>query len=245
MIFPFKDAGDPGPRPGANPDSLFLLPHIEREQRRKFCNARGDNIYSPMDQVGGPEAGSGLMERFREGDKAAANRLVELLYPELRRLSAAKMSRERGPHTWQPTALVNELYLALLRTGKLQPRADSDHEGKAFLALAGRLMKRLLIEHARPLYRRAEKIPVEHAPEERECGVESAYQVEDALSRLAAIDPNFRTIVEMKVFEGLTGDEIAARLGCSPRTVASYWSFAKRWLERELGGLKDRGSKCK
>ena len=54
------------------------------------------------------------------------------------------------------------------------------------------------------------------------------------LSRLAAIDPRFRTVIEMKVFEGLTGDEIAQELGCSPRTVASYWTFAKRWLQKEL-----------
>jgi RNA polymerase sigma factor (sigma-70 family) len=58
--------------------------------------------------------------------------------------------------------------------------------------------------------------------------------VEEALSRLAAIDPKFRTIVEMKVFEGLNVDEIAAQLGCSPRTVANYWHFAKHWLQREL-----------
>jgi DNA-directed RNA polymerase specialized sigma24 family protein len=60
------------------------------------------------------------------------------------------------------------------------------------------------------------------------------HEVEVALSRLGAIDPKFRTVVEMRVFEGLTGDEIAARLGCSPRSIATYWSFAKRWLQNEL-----------
>lgn len=175
-----------------------------------------------------------LMAQFRQGDKAAANQLVELLYPELRRLAAAKMRRERAAHTWQPTVLVNELYLALVKIKALGGSgADSDQEKAAFLGLAGQIMKRRLIDHARPLYRRAEKIPF-HEGRDLKAEPESLQQVEEALSRLEAIDPKFRTVVEMRVFEGLTGDEIAAQLGCSPRTVASYWNFAKHWLEKEL-----------
>jgi len=180
-----------------------------------------------------------LMAEFRKGDRTAVDRLVELLYPELRRLAASKMKGERAEHTWQPTLLVNELYLALVKIKELGGGGSSgaDQEEKAaFLGLAGLVMKRLLIDHARPLYRRAEKVEFRDRPNLIAEGTESLSFVEEALSRLAAIDPKFRTVIEMRVFEGLTGDEIAQQLGCSPRTVASYWTFAKRWLEKELAG---------
>lgn len=176
-----------------------------------------------------------LMADFRKGDKAAANQLVELLYPELRRLAAAKMKGERKDHTWQPTLLVNELYLALVKVKALGgSNLAVNQEKAAFLGLAGHIMKRLLIDHARPLYRRAEKVDLQEAPNPIPSGTESLHYVEEALSRLAAIDPKFRTVIEMRVFEGLTVNEIAEQLACSPRTAASYWAFAKRWLENEL-----------
>jgi len=185
-----------------------------------------------------PGAVSRLMTDLRNGDRAAADGLVELFYPELRKLAAAKMKGERSEHTWQPTLLVNELYLALVKVKALNGGGDSrgDQERAAFLGLAGHIMKRLLIEHSRPLYRRAEKIEFRDTPDLIPPGVESLHFVEEVLSRLAAIDPKLRTVIEMKVFEGLTADEIAKQLGCSPRTVASHWAFAKRWLEKELPG---------
>jgi RNA polymerase sigma factor (TIGR02999 family) len=185
-----------------------------------------------------PDTIARLMADFRNGDRAAANRLVELFYPELRRLAAAKMKGERSEHTWQPTLLVNELYMVLVKIKALKGGGDlkGDQEKAAFLGLAGHVMKRLLIEHARPLYRRAEKIEFRDPPNLVPSGPESLYFVEEVLSRLAAIDPRFRTVIEMRVFEGLTGDEIAQQLGCSPRTIASYWTFAKHWLQKELAG---------
>jgi RNA polymerase sigma factor (sigma-70 family) len=114
--------------------------------------------------------------------------------------------------------------------------SGADQEKAAFLGLAGQIMKRLLIDHSRPLYRRAEKVEFREGPNLAQPGVESLHYVEEALGRLAAIDPKLRTVIEMKVFEGLTGEEIAQQLSCSPRTVANYWAFAKRWLEKELAG---------
>lgn len=175
-----------------------------------------------------------LMADFRKGDKAAANRLVELLYPELRKLAAAKMRGERREHTWQPTLLVNELYLALVKIKALGDAGDADQEKAAFLGLAGRIMKRLLIDHSRPLYRRAEKVQLLQMPDQFSPGVENVQFVDQVLSRLGAINPILRSVVEMRVFEGLNGDEIAQQLGCSPRTVANHWTFARRWLEKEL-----------
>ena len=97
-------------------------------------------------------------------------------------------------------------------------------------------MKRLLIDHARPLYRQAEKIPLREMPDQIPPGIENVQFVEEVLSRLAAINPRLRSVIEMRVFEGLTADEIAQQLGCSPRTVANLWTFAKRWLAKELAG---------
>jgi len=184
-----------------------------------------------------PDTISRLMAAFRTGDRTAANQLVELLYPELRKLAVSKMKSERTEHTWQPTVLVNELYLVMVKMKALGGSEGSDEQEKAaFLGLAGHLMKRLLIDHARPLYRRAEKVGFRDGENQIPAGAENLQIVESALSGLEAIDPKFRRVVEMRVFEGLTGDEIAGRLGCAPRTAASYWVFAKRWLEKEFAG---------
>lgn len=176
------------------------------------------------------------MNELRAGNQEAGSNLVELFYPELRRLAASKMSGERSQHTWQPTALVNELYLELLKTRGLRDRDYGDEERAAFFGLAGQMMKRLLIHHARPLDRQVEKIEIAAAPEPSANGQEALYEVEDALSRLAAVDPRFRTVVEMRVFEGLSGEEIARKLNCSPRTVANYWNLARHWLQKEWAG---------
>jgi len=178
-----------------------------------------------------------LMANFRHGDCAAANKLVELCYPELRRLAAARMKSERAEHTWQPTVLVNELYLELIKVRSLAGGSGvNEQERAAFLGFAGHLMKRLLLHHARPLYRQMEKVEFQEGPESAVSSTETLGEVEEALSHLAAVDPKLRAVVEMRVFEGLTSDEIARQLGCSRRTVASYWNFAKRWLQKEWAG---------
>jgi len=176
------------------------------------------------------------MSELRLGRHDAGRELAELCYPQLRRMAAAKMRGERAAHTWQPTELVNELYLELLKLRPMDSRDYSeDAERAAFFALAGQMMKRLLIHHARRLYRQMERVEFE---DEAETGPDpqALQEVEDALSRLAAIDPRFRTVVEMRVFEGLTGEEIARELDCSPRTVANCWNFARHWLQKEWAG---------
>lgn len=178
-----------------------------------------------------------LMANFRQGDREAAGRLVELCFPELRRLAAAHMKSERAEHTWQPTVLVNEMYLQLVKVRSLAGGSGVDEQEKAaFLGFAGHLMKRLLMHHARPLYRQAEKVEFDEGSASARLGMQSLGEVEEALSRLALIDPRCRIVVEMRVFEGLTKDEIAVQLGCSRRTVGNCWSFAKRWLQNEWMG---------
>jgi len=185
-----------------------------------------------------------LMSRFRSGDRQAAGALVDHLYPELRRIAADKMRREATDHTWTPTALVNELYLELVKIRALRDAATDAGERDAFLGLAGFIMRRLLIHHSRPSYRKAQKVEA-HVLEEKACrddntGPEALAELEDLLNRLTRIDPKLRTVVEMRVFEGKTVVETAAVLSCSPRTIQTQWSFAKRWLERELDGRGER-----
>ncbi len=144
------------------------------------------------------------------------------------------MRQERPDHTWQPTALVNELYLELGRF-KMLPHAglDTQSEKDAFLKLAGFLMKRLLTHHARPLYRRKKEGTPEHfdppAPEEQDLAM-----IDGLLSGLGRLDPVLPQIVEMKVFEGMTREQIANRLGCSVRTVGRHWEFARQWLREAM-----------
>lgn len=178
-----------------------------------------------------------LMDGLRQGDQDARRELVDLFYPELRRLAGAQMKGERSAHTWQPTALVHELYLELIKAKGLNPRDYGDSERAAFFGLAGQMMRRLLIHHARPLYRRVERVEICAAADLAAQG-DALQDIEDVLMRLAAIDPKLRTVVEMKVFEGLNGEEIAERIGCSRRTVANYWNLARQWLQKEWAGVQ-------
>jgi RNA polymerase sigma factor (TIGR02999 family) len=185
-----------------------------------------------------PEAVSSLMARFRQGDPSAAGQLVEKLYPELRRLAVQRMRRERSDHTWRPTELVNELYLELLKI-RAFPGSEATESGReAFLGFAVFLMKRILIHHARPLARRVEMVDIEDAREiagARASAMESLAEIDSLMNRLAAVDPKLRLVVELKVFGGMTGAEIAEQLECGTATVARCWSFAQQWLKQELG----------
>jgi len=182
-----------------------------------------------------PEAIAKLMTEFRAGDSRAAGQLIELLYPELKRMAESQMRQECKEHSWQPTLLVNELYLEVLKIKGLPPRQrESENDKAAFLALAGQMMKRLLIHHARPLSSRTRKVALdEELPFEADTSI---LEVEDLLARLAEVKPEIRTVVEMKVFQGMTADDIAVRLGCAPVTIHRYWQFARKWLSKELLG---------
>jgi RNA polymerase sigma factor (TIGR02999 family) len=150
------------------------------------------------------------------------------------------MRSERPDHTLQPTAVVHQLYLELVKVKALHPAsAGGANEKAAFLALAAYLMKQLLIHHARPLSKRATKTELPELSGPHTDRQDSLVEIDDVLERLAAINPALRRVVELRVFEGLTREEIAREMHCGTATVARHWSFARNWLEEALTGAPD------
>jgi RNA polymerase sigma-70 factor (ECF subfamily) len=202
---------------------------------QEICGFSDSVTLCAVTASGGPDLTTRLMTEFRRGNPEAAGKLVDLFYPELRRLASSRMLCERANHTWQPTVLVHELYLELTRIKALPPdSAANQDERNAFFGLAAFLMKRLLVHHSRPLPKRITKTEVTEALGLAVSGEESLAEIENLLNRLHAIDPKLRQVVEMKAFEGLSREEIAARLGCSVRTVARHWDFAQQWLQQAI-----------
>lgn len=177
-----------------------------------------------------------LMNALRSGDPNAAGQLVSLFYPELRRLARTQMRRENPRHTWQPTILVNQLYLELIKIRALRPSgSDGIDDRTAFFRLSAHIMKRLLIHHSRPLAKRMEIASLAEHFEIRDAEADEVRFVEDLLVDLERIDPVFRSIAEMKALDGLAMEEIAEHLNMPVRTVYRRWTFIRTWLAEHLG----------
>lgn len=169
-----------------------------------------------------------------ETNAEARDRVITLLYPELRRIAEAHMRRERRDHTLQATALVSEFFVHIARTPAFTTRTKAQ-----FLMVASVAMRRLLVDYARS--RKADKrggqfvrVDIENADAAHAANVDELVAIDVLLSQLASTDPRMAQIVELRFFGGLTNVEIAETLGIHERTVTRDWQMARAWLYKRL-----------
>jgi RNA polymerase sigma factor (TIGR02999 family) len=175
-----------------------------------------------------------LVESARRGDEQALSALMPLVYEELRRLAASYMRRERPGQTLQATALVHDAYIRLMQDSKLSWQNRSH-----FFGIAARSMRQILVERARA--RRAVKRGGSRIRVTLDAGLLATQApaidleaLDEALTRLEALDAELARVVEVRFFGGLSIEEAAETLDVSPATVKRRWTVAKAWLAREL-----------
>jgi len=182
-----------------------------------------------------------LLIDWRNGDGEALQRIIPLVYDELRKIAGSYMRRERPDHTLQATALLNEAYLRLIDQTRVTWRSRAH-----FIGIAATMMRRVLMDHARE-YRAVkrgsggQKLALDEAlgiPEKREVDL---IALDDALRELEKMDPRQGQIVEMRFFGGLEVEEVAEVLGISPATVKRDWAVAKVWLRRQMSQRGEGG----
>ncbi len=181
-----------------------------------------------------PKNVTNLLIAWQDGDKAALDKLIPIVYDELRRQAARYLRRERAGHTLQTTALIHEAYLRLVdqRNVHWQNRAQ-------FFGIAAHLMRRILVDHARTKHRAKRggsnvRVSLTEAMAITKDPNLNLLEIDEALNRLAEIDEQQSKIVELRFFSGLSVEETAAALEISPATVKRDWSVAKAWLYREI-----------
>lgn len=193
-----------------------------------------------------PDASTGEVTRLlvasRKGDPTAFDRLLPLVYDELRRVARRQLSRHRRSVTLEATGLVHEAYVKLAD----QTRLDATDRGH-FLAIAARAMRQLIVDHARR--RQAEKrggkeqpVPLDGLEIAARAEADHLTDVDEALERLAAHSERMARVVECRFFAGYNEEETAEALGTSLRTVQREWQKARAWLRVELGGGLEGGS---
>lgn len=175
-----------------------------------------------------------LLVAWSDGDRAALDELTPLVYEELHRLARNHMSRERQGHTLQTSALVNEAYVRLIdqRNVRWQNRAQ-------FFSIASRLMRRILVDHARSHHYAkrggdVRRVSLDEAAVVAQEQAAELVALDDALKSLAAIDPRKCQVIELRFFGGMSVEESAEVLGVSAVTVMRDWSTAKAWLHRAM-----------
>jgi RNA polymerase sigma factor (TIGR02999 family) len=175
-----------------------------------------------------------LLKQWSNGDPQALERLISLVYPELRAIAARYMARERVGHTLQPTALVHEAYLRLAR----QP--EKEWEGrKHFFAVAARIVRGILVDYARTRGRSKRsggRLQVTVPARSQMPGGIDLLDLHDALEGLQKIDGEQSRIVELRFFGGLSMEEVGEALGISTSTAKREWTIAKTWIRRHLQG---------
>ena len=176
-----------------------------------------------------------LLHSLKEGDRDALDQLLPLVYQEMRALAAHHMKQERREHTLQPTALVHEAYLRLVK------RDSPDWENRAhFMGVASQVIRRTLVEHARARKRDkrgggAIKVTLTEQALIGPAMDLDVLALDEALTRLGQEDDTAQQVVELRFFGGMTNEETAEALGMAVRTVHRRWAYAKAWLFQELG----------
>ena len=183
-----------------------------------------------------------MLQAWSQGDQSALEKLTPYVYKELHRVAHRYMSREVRGHTLQTTALINEAYMRLIDSG------DMNWQNRAqFFGVCARLMRQILTDFARSRLSKKRGHEIQRVSLNESLGVPvqpraDLVALDDALNRLAAVDPRKSQVVELRFFGGLTAEEAAAVLKVSPNTVLRDWKLAKVWLHRELAGEQHDGS---
>ncbi|PYQ62432.1 MAG: RNA polymerase subunit sigma-70 [Acidobacteria bacterium] len=177
---------------------------------------------------------TGLLLSWRQGDAGALDRLVPLVYDELRRVARRHLRRERPGHSLQATALVHEVYLRLVDVDRMTLKSRTH-----FFAVAARLMRQILVDHARR--KRAGKrgggvtmMSLDEVSPAAQTSNVDVLALDQALDALSSFDPQQCRVVELRFFAGLNIDEAAEALGISTATVEREWAMAKAWLYQRL-----------
>ena len=187
-----------------------------------------------------PAVVSQLLVEYRNGNRGVLEQLMPLVYDELRRIAARHLRRERGDHTLQPTALVNEAYL------RLAHQKEVGFVNRAhFMGIAARLMRQILVDHARTHGREKRGGGQARVTLNEELVAAQGRDIDllaldDALQALASVEERLAQVVELRYFGGLSIEETAEVMDTSPATVKRDWAMAKAFLRRELLGGKAR-----
>ncbi len=188
-----------------------------------------------------PERVTALLVRWTDGDAGALDALMPLVYLELRKTAHALLRRERSDHTLQPTALVHEAWLRLVR----QDRVSFEHR-RQFFGLAAQVMRRILVDHARSAQaaKRGGGAAIDVLEEGMAISHDRTFDLlvlDQALTELSRVDARQAQLIELRYFGGLTVDEVAELLGVSPATISRGQRAAEAWLSQAMAPPADRG----
>ena len=175
-----------------------------------------------------------LLQEVGQGDKSAFQRLIPLVYGALRNQAARYLSQERSSHTLQPTALVHEAYVRLMQGARTEW-----NDRKHFVGCAAMAMRSILVDYARAskAAKRGggrQRVTLRETLDGRVDDPHGVIAIDEALTRLADVQPEAARVVEARFFGGFTLDEIAEAMGVSRASVSRYWQYARLWLHREI-----------
>lgn len=192
----------------------------------------GNNPGDLDDPGAGPDV-TGLLRRWSEGDPGASEELLPIVYSELKQIADRYMRAERPGHTLQPTALVHEAYMRIVKSKGLEWQ-----NREQFFGIAANLMRQILVDHARGVKAAKRgggmRITYDDALSPATKADNDVLLLDEALTKFAKIDPEAARIVELRYFAGLTIEETARLIGSSPTSVKREWATARAWLHREI-----------